>query len=62
MNVKVYSTLKSFTFTESAPLNRLSHRVAMSVCGSVFLHHQVQFFFRLGISEFPIHEFLEGQY
>ena len=33
-------------FTNSAPLGRVSHRVAMSVCLSVCLRHWVQFFFK----------------
>ena len=41
-------------FTESVPLGRFSHRVAMSVCGSVdlcvVLRHRVQFFDRPGVA------------
>ena len=41
---------KKIFFTNSAPLGRVGHRVAMSVCGdvcvSVCLRHRVQFFVR----------------
>ena len=33
-------------FTNSAPLGRVGHRVAMSVCVSVCLRHRVQLFSR----------------
>ena len=33
-------------FTNSAPLGRVGHRVAMSVCVCVCLRHRVQFFLR----------------
>ena len=58
-NIKTFSnliTLKStvvcptLIFTESAPLGRFSHRVAMSVRLSVCLCHQVQFFLGLSLA------------
>ena len=36
-------------FTESAPLGRFSHRVAMTICGYVVVCHRVHFLF-LGLS------------
>ena len=39
-------SISLFIFTNSAPLGRVGHRVAMSVCLFVCLRHQVQFFSR----------------